>query len=69
MSFPIVDTGLELDALGFHLLQPTVDDPLFHFEIGNTVAQQAADAIGLLKERDAMARARQLLRRRHTRRT
>ena len=67
--FPNRHTGLELDALGFHLFQPTVDDPLFHFEIGNAIAQQAADAIGLLEERDAMTRARQLLRCRHTRRT
>ena len=45
--FPDGHAGLELDALGFHLFQPTVDDPLFHFEIGDAVAQQAADAIGL----------------------
>ena len=55
-------TGLELDAFGLHLIQPTVDDPLFHFEIGDAVAQQAADAIGLFEEGDAMAGARELLR-------
>src|SRR5512134_662145 len=63
------DAGLELHPFGFHLFETTVDDPLFHFEVRNPVAEQAADAIGLLEQRHAMAGARQLLRCRQPRRT
>src|SRR5437879_5799344 len=59
---PDEDTGLELHSFSLHLFQTPVDDPFFHFEIGDAVAQQAADAIGLLKERDALPRARHSLR-------
>ena len=38
-----------------------VDQVLFHLEVGNAVAQQAADAVGLLEQRRRMAGARQLL--------
>ena len=49
-------------ALGGHLLEAAVEDVLFHLEIGNAVAQQAADAVGLLEKRHPVARAIQLLR-------
>jgi hypothetical protein len=38
---------------------------LLHLEVGDAVAQQAADAVVLLEQRHVMAGARQLLRRRH----
>src|SRR6266702_3080712 len=40
-----VRVGDEGDALGAHLLQAAIDDLLLQLEIGNPVAQQAADAI------------------------
>ncbi len=54
--------GNELHAFGFHLRQSPVDDVLFQFEIRNAVAQQTADAIGLLIDRDRVAGAAKLLR-------
>ena len=59
----------ELDAFLFHQRQPAVQDPLLHLELGNAVAQQAADAIGLFEHRHEMTGAVQLLGRRQTRRT
>jgi hypothetical protein len=56
--------GAEHDALGLHLLHAAVDVRLLHLEVGNAVAQQAADAVVLLEHRDVVADARQLLRRR-----
>ena len=53
--------GPKFHALGLHLLQPPINDPLFHLEIGDTIAQQPADAVRLLKNGHAMARARELL--------
>jgi hypothetical protein len=64
-----VRAGAEADALGAHLLQTAVDEVLLHLEIGNAVAQQAADAVGLLEDRDLVAGARQLLRRGQSRGT
>jgi hypothetical protein len=57
-----VGVGLELDAFGAHLLQAPVDEVLLHFEIGDAVAQQAADAVVLFEHGDGVAGARQLLR-------
>ena len=57
-----VRVGLELHAFGAHLLQAAVDEVLLHLEIGDAVAQQAADAVGLLEHRHRVAGARQLLR-------
>ena len=54
--------GHNLEALGFHLLDAPIDDPLFQLEIGNAVDQQSADAIRALVERHRMSRARELLR-------
>ena len=62
-------TRLELHSFGLELLQPAVDHPLFHFKIGNAVTKQAADTVGLFKQRDTVARACQLLRRCQSRRT
>ena len=54
--------GQERDAFGAHLLEAAVDDVLFQFEVGNAVAQQAADAVVLLIYGDRVAGAAQLLR-------
>src|SRR5687767_1452137 len=53
--------GAELDAFLAHLLQAPVDDALFQLEIGNAVAQQAADAVALFEHGDLVAGARKLL--------
>ena len=57
-----VRVGLEGDALGVHLLDAAVDDVLFKLEVGNAVAEQAADAVVLLVDGDGVAGAAQLLR-------
>src|ERR1039457_1777119 len=54
--------GLELHSFGAHLLQAAIDEVLLHLEVGDAVAQQPADAVVLLEDRDAVAGARQLLR-------
>ena len=51
---PDVRIGHKLHALGRHLLQPAVDDALFHLELRNAIPQQPADAVGLLIHRDPM---------------
>ena len=57
--------GTEFNAFRFHLDGTPVDQVLFHFEVRNAVAHQATDAVVLLKDRDGVARARQLLCARH----
>ena len=57
-----VDAGAELRALGLHLGEPPVEVALLHLELGDAVAQQAADAVGALVDRDRVAGAGQLLR-------
>ena len=52
---------LEPHALPRHLLQAAVDDPLLQLEIGNAVAQQAADAVVLLEDHRLVAGAIDLL--------
>ena len=59
---PDLDPGAEFHALGLHLTDTAVDQPLLHFEVGDPVAQQATDAVGLFEQRDPMSGARQLLR-------
>src|SRR5437879_5048391 len=59
--------GPELSSLGHHLFEASVDQMLFHLEIRDAVAQQAADAIVLFENRDPVASARQLLCRRESR--
>ena len=58
----------ERHALGLHLLDAAVDVRLLHLEVGDAVAQQAADAVVLLEHRHRVAGARQLLRRGQARR-
>ena len=60
--------GHKLHALAFHLLQTAIEDVLLHLEFRNPVAQQSANAVGLLVNRDPVSRAIQLLRRGQTRR-
>ena len=55
----------ELDAFERHLRHAPVDQMLLHLEVGNAVAQQAADAIGLFEQHDIVAGARELLRAGH----
>ncbi len=50
-----VHARLEPHALPRHLLQAAVDDPLLELEIGNAIAQQAADAVVLLEEHRLVA--------------
>ena len=57
-----VRVGQEGDALGAHLLDAAIEDVLFKLEVGNAVAQQAADAVVLLVDGDGVAGAAQLLR-------
>ena len=54
--------GMELDALGPHLPDAAIDDVLLELEVGNAVAQQAADARRLLEHGDVVAGAGELLR-------
>ena len=54
--------GQEGDAFGAHLLNAAVDDVLLQLEVGNAVAQQAADAVVLFIDGDGVAGAAQLLR-------
>src|SRR5690606_30878645 len=54
--------GAEGHALGFHLHRAAVDQVLFHLEVGNAVAEQATDAVGLLEYGHGVAGAGELLR-------
>ncbi len=60
---------MELDAFGAHLRDAAIDDVFLELEIGNAVAQQAADTRVLLEHGDAMTGARELLRAGEARRT
>ena len=44
--------GDELHAFGRASVQPPVDEMLLHLEIGDAVAEQSADAVGFLEDRD-----------------
>ena len=57
-----LDAGAERDAFGRHLLDAPVDQVLLHLEVGNAVAQQAADTVALLEQGHRMPGARKLLR-------
>ena len=61
MSTPTFDVGAELGALGPHLLEAAVEVALLHLELGDAVAQQAADAVGPLEHDDVVAGAGELL--------
>src|SRR4051812_7297853 len=56
-----VRVGHEFHALGLHLLETPIEDALLHLELGNTVAQQPANAISLFVNCDPMPSAIQLL--------
>ena len=56
------DARAEFHAFGCHLLDTAIDQMLFHFEIGNAIAQQSADAIVLLEQGHRMPGACELLR-------
>ena len=58
---PDLGAGAELDAFALHLHRAAIDQVLFHLEVGNAVAQQPADPVGLLEHRHRMACARELL--------
>ena len=46
---------------GRHQVEAAVEDALLQLELGNAVAQQAADAVGALEDRDGVAGAVELL--------
>ena len=50
-----VDAGAEGDALGRHEVEAAVEDVLPELEVGDAVAQQAADAVGALEDGHAVA--------------
>ena len=51
-----VHAGAELGALGLHLGEAAVEVALLHLELGDAVAEQAADAVGPLEHDDARGR-------------
>ena len=53
--------GAELGALGLHLREPAIEVALLHLELGDAVAQQAADAVGAFEHDDVVTGARELL--------
>ena len=59
---------MERDAFRLHLRDAAVDMDLFHLEVGNAVAEQAAGLGPALIDMDLVAGARQLLRAGHARR-
>ena len=56
-----VDAGAEDGALAAHLVEAPVEVLLLHLELGDAVAQQAADLVGALVDRDGVAGPGQLL--------
>ena len=52
----------ELGALATHLVEPALEVTLLHLELGDAVAEQAADAIGALEHDDVVTGACELLR-------
>ena len=61
MSTPTLVAGPEDDPLGLHLLEPAVEVPLLHLEVGDAVAEQAADPVGALEDGDRVPGAGELL--------
>ena len=59
--------GAEHDALLLHDAEPAIEHGLLHLELGDAVAQQPADAIGPLEDRDEVSRLVQLIGRRQPR--
>ena len=58
---PNMSVSEECDALGPHLLESAIKDVLFEFEVRNSIAKQAADAVVFLVDRDGMAGTTELL--------
>ena len=56
-----LDAGDEPGALGAHLVQPPVQHGLLHLELGDAVAEQAADAVGALVDGDVVPGPGELL--------
>ena len=56
-----LDAGDEPGALGAHLVQPPVEHGLLHLELGDAVAEQAADAVGPLVDGHVVPGAGELL--------
>ena len=57
-----VDPRLEDDPFGLHLPEAAVDPPFLHLEVGNPVAEEAADPVIPLEDRHVVPGAGQLLR-------
>ncbi len=59
----LADLGVDAErhTLGRHLVDAAVDQVLFHLEVGDAVAQQAADAVLLLDQRHRVTGAGELL--------
>src|SRR3990172_2154883 len=55
------DGGAEDDAFGIHLGQPPVQVLLLHLELGDAVAEEAADPVRALEHGDGVAGAGELL--------
>ncbi len=62
-----VDARPEDDAFGRQQIEPAIEHPLLHLELGDAVAQQPADAVALLEHGHAVAGAVELRRRRRDR--
>ena len=60
-STPTLTPGLEDDALGLHLLEPAVEVALLHLEVGDAVAEQAADPVVALEDGDGVPGPGELL--------
>ncbi len=56
-----VDARAQLGALGDQLSEPLVDEVLRHLEVGDAVAQQAAEPVGALVDDDVVAGPGELL--------
>ena len=63
---PDVGVHPEPDPLLAEEFQPPVQDPLLQLELGDPVAQEAPDPVGPLEDRDPVAGAVELLRRRQS---
>ena len=61
MSHADLDAGAEARALGLHLREARLEVLLLHLEVGDAVAQQAADAVVALEHGDRVAGAGELL--------
>ncbi len=62
-----IDAAVKLHAFRHHLMHAPVDQMLFHLEVGNAIAQQAAGLQILLKDMHLVAGAGELLRAGETR--